>query len=176
MDTGKIGKKIGRKPTGATSVPEANGHAAAPAADPAPAPAVLCDALGVPVPERLRPVFELRAKFASVRRALKEQQNAIHEIGSSKGGEEYHGYLRLVGKLGHEKLISPHIAQELEHLAWAEPYSCTCPACHHVHPGKVEPSCRTCGGRGWVIKRVWESCDEDHRRAVLKLARQEAAS
>src|SRR5262249_12808889 len=105
---------------------------------------VMRDALGVPVPPELLETFEALEDFDRVRSLLREAQQIVHRLGRRKGGEEYHGYLRLVGYEDKGRLLSPQIRQALEYLNWSRPYACTYPSCHHAHPGNVEPTCLGC--------------------------------
>ena len=48
----------------------------------------------------------------------------------------------------------------------ATPYCGYCPRCHARHPGRANPACQLCCGRGWLSQREFELCPTSERNVA----------
>jgi hypothetical protein len=54
-------------------------------------------------------------------------------------------------------------------LASAMPYCGCCPRCNAKHPGRANPVCQLCGGRGWLSQRDFELCPASERNELQRM-------
>ena len=125
--------------------------------------AVPTDPAGLLIPDTLRNVFEVGARFDELAKLVRQAQRLAHDIAESSGGELYRSNLGHRGKsddgLRH---YCEHLRNALAKVDHCRPFASACPYCD----GKRDRGCKGCAGRGWVNKACWESAPADYRDAV----------
>jgi len=137
------------------------------AADPTPVPAF--DPLGLPVPQERCHVFGQLPVFQEARHLFDRLAKLIDKIAQGPSGESYRqGLVRTLDN-GQPAFACPALRAALAKLVAAEPYCCYCPNCQAMHPGRANPLCKKCNGRGWTTRTAFESCLESNRQLLLQL-------
>jgi hypothetical protein len=134
------------------------------------------DALELPVPEPRVPTFSAQAKFNEARELLDRVATIVDDLAQSPAGELYRTELVRSFSNGALTFACPALRSAYRKLTLSEPYCAYCPNCYEPHPGLVRPLCKKCGGRGWTTRAAFDSCSEDARKRIMKLATPTARS
>jgi hypothetical protein len=143
--------------------------AAATVANGPPEPTPLADALGIPVPQERTGVFAALADFEEAKDLFGRLARVIDRIARGPGGQAYRLDLIQSAENGQPVLYCPTLRAALGKLRAAEPYCGYCPGCHAAHPGRANPRCKACTGRGWTTRAGYELTPAIYRDQVLKL-------
>ena len=67
---------------------------------------------------------------------------------------------------------SPELQVFGQKLSSAAPHCGSCPRCHASHAGRIQSSCKLCGGRGWLSKGEFAACPHHERQELERLRQQ----
>jgi hypothetical protein len=158
--TGRDGKKYAAKPKPTPPPPPER----EPGCDDEPP----TDAIGLPIPEKLLPVFAARVLFAEARKLHRELTAKINEIASLEHVTA--GRLRKELSRRERGGTAYWRSTDLESIKmlidqW-EPHVACCPWCLVENNGKPQKSCKACYGDGWVPLAIWKQSPREEREAV----------
>ena len=131
-----------------------------PMAAAASASSLVTDAVGIPLQSSMMSVFGAQADYQEAKDLYDRLAQLIDHIAQGPGGQVYRQDLVRTMDNGRPAFACPGLRVSLGKLHAAEPYCGYCPSCHVAHPGRTNPRCRTCGGRGWTTHAACESCPE----------------
>ena len=124
------------------------------------------DAVGLPVPESLEPVFA-SGLFDEIAQLVRHAQRLTAQLAESPEGAALAGHLshRKGQRDGEEAVVaySSHLKNALSDLEAYRPHASVCPYC--VIKGR-QPDC-PCRGRGWVSRDTWDRAPQDYRQGAL---------
>ena len=131
--------------------------------------AKVLDGLGISPPELTAPVFAARRDFAEAKELFEQLATILDRIGQGPGGELYRLELMGTASNGQMKYFCPLLRICRNRLEAAEPYCAHCPSCHRTNPGRGDPRCKSCGGRGWTTRAAFDRCQDSDRQHILRL-------
>jgi len=139
-----------------------------PESPPARPTAPATDALGIPVPESRAHVFAASADFQEAKELFDRLAGVIDRIAHKPGGDLYRLALVLTApEQGRAVFASRALKQAQCELLDAQPYCAYCPTCEEMHPGRANPLCKKCAGRGWTSRPAFES--STYRQHIMQL-------
>jgi hypothetical protein len=106
------------------------------------------DGAGIPVPESRKSVFDALTDSQEGKDLFERLAQALDRVARSPDGVIYRQDLIQTARNGQVFFACRGLRVSLGKLVAAEPYCCYCPTCHESHAGRVQPTCKTCGGRG----------------------------
>jgi len=127
---------------------------------------VVMDMEGVPVPERLRPIFaDANREYPPILRALKEAKAGIRKLcGYEKKDVEGNAIpvpgMEIGRYLDWQETVDLDLKNVQQALVNARPYK-PCPYCGE----SVHPDCDACEGKGWVNKLTYLSAPKEELKA-----------
>lgn len=137
-------------------------------------PNAFTDAIGLPVPEKLRDIFSARTLFEEARKIHRQLTGKINDIALIDAVSAGHFRKELSRR---EREGKPYFrCTELESVKlllddWM-PYVACCPWCLRENDGKAQKSCKACFGQNWIPHRLWKQCSQEDRERVERLVKE----
>jgi hypothetical protein len=125
--------------------------------------------LGVPLPESRASIFAALPDFQEARELFDRLAEVIDRIGLGPAGALYRQDLVRTNNHDTAGFACPMLRAARNRLVAAEPYCGYCPSCQAARPGRVDPRCKQCGGRGWTTRSAFESTAGWEREKILKM-------
>jgi hypothetical protein len=147
------------------AVSEATTTAAVPALPVAPS----TDPLGIPLAEPKAQVFAALGDYNAAHDLIGRLAGILDRIAQAPGGELYRQEMIRTSESGQAGFACAMLRACRNKLLAAQPYCSYCPNCHPIRPGRPDPRCKTCGGRGWTTRAAFDSCRDSDRQHILKM-------
>jgi hypothetical protein len=128
-----------------------------------------CDGVGLPLPADVVGVFVCADDFARAQTLLAQLAALLDQLGQGTGGAAFRQHLLSRAGDGRVSFYSPELNFLGQKLASAAPHCGRCPRCLAMHGGRIQPTCKMCGGRGWLSKAEFERCTLQDRQVLERL-------
>jgi hypothetical protein len=130
------------------------------------------DLVGLPLPLDSAPAFASLSVFETAEKLHGQLAALVDQLAQGVDGAGYRQHLVRKVKDGKATFYSPELHVFGQKLSSAVPHCGYCPRCHAKHPGRSHPSCKLCGGRGWLSKGEFETCPQAERQELERLHKQ----
>jgi hypothetical protein len=133
------------------------------------APVPARDRLGLPLLADVVPAFAFAGDFEAAETLLGQLAALVDQLAQGASGAAYRQLLLRRVNDGHVTFYSPELHFFGQKLGSAAPHCGRCPRCQARHAGRIQPSCKMCGGRGWLSKAEFDTCTQQERQELERL-------
>jgi hypothetical protein len=134
-------------------------------------PAPACDRLGLPLSPEAVAAFAEANDFAVAQALLEQLAALVDRLAQGASGAAYRQHLLSRAGDGRVSFYSPELNCFAQKLVSAAPHCGACPRCLALHAGRIQPSCKLCGGRGWLTRTEYDRCTHQERLELERLRR-----
>jgi hypothetical protein len=131
-------------------------------------PVPACDRVGLPLPADVVPAFAFVGDFETAMRLLDQLAGLVDRLGQGAGGVAYRLHLTCRASQVQSTFFSPELTAVARQLA-AAPHCGQCPRCRLRTAIRLQPTCKLCGGRGWLTKAEFDICTHQERQELERL-------
>jgi hypothetical protein len=148
----------------ATAPPDA----VVPAPESTPA-ALTTDRVGIALLPETGPAFASLSVLEAAEKLHAELAELVDRFAKTPGGAAFRQHL--VQKIRDDKPLfyAPEMQVFGTKLTSAAPHCGYCPRCQPRHAGRPHPTCKLCGGRGWLTKGEFALCTSQERAELERL-------
>jgi hypothetical protein len=129
----------------------------------------VCDGLGLPLQADVAAVFTSVGDFQTAQALLAQLEALIDQLAQGAGGAAYRQHLVCRGGGAQATFFSPELRMVVQKLASAIPHCGQCPRCRLCNAGRVQRTCKLCGGRGWLTIAEFDHCTHQERQELQRL-------
>jgi hypothetical protein len=133
------------------------------------APILARDRIGLPLPPDVLPAFASAGGFETAQALLAQLTALIDQLAQGAGGAAYRQHLVCRAGGGQAAFFSPELRLVAQKLGSAMPHCGQCPRCRLRNAGRIQPTCKLCGGRGWLSIAEFDHCTHQERQELERL-------
>jgi hypothetical protein len=130
-----------------------------------------CDRVGLPLAPDAVAAFTVANDFAAAQALLDQLAALVDRLAQGAAGAAYRQHLVSRAGDGRVTFYSPELNSFAQKLASAVPHCGKCPRCLALHAGRTQPTCKLCGGRGWLTRTEYDRCTHPEQQQLERLRR-----